>query len=250
MSARNNIDRILREWPYDPEDVHVRMVQGDDKRRVLQMRVDLGVLQLEVAGRPDGTRPYGFETMYDYLSDCRRKDAEFVLAEEFYDEVDREFVQYYHRRMCWLRLREFPKAVADADYTLNLMDLCAEVSDDEQWTISHEQYRPFVLFHRTQAAAMAELEVPSPAPEKAVDHLNQGLDRMRDFFVEHDAEEFFEEDDLVVRLTELRDNVRSHFQVGRTLHEQLAEAVAAEEFELAARIRDELARQKPAKRRS
>ena len=44
------------------------------------------------------------------------------------------------------------------------------------------------------------------------------------------------------RLTQLRESLRREYGVGRTLHEQLADAVAAEEYELAARIRDELAR--------
>ena len=67
-------------------------------------------------------------------------------------EADREFVQYYHRRLCWLAMREFSKAMHDADHTLLLMDFCRDHSPDEEWTMSHEQYRPFVLFHRTQAA--------------------------------------------------------------------------------------------------
>ena len=37
-------------------------------------------------------------------------------------EIDREFVQFFHRRVAWLALREFDRAVADADHTLALMD--------------------------------------------------------------------------------------------------------------------------------
>ena len=65
---------------------------------------------------------------------------------------------------------------------------------------------------------------------------------MRQVFVEYEAEEEFDEDELVQRLIELRESLRQHFRVGRTLQEQLADAVAAEKYELAAEIRDELNR--------
>jgi protein-arginine kinase activator protein McsA len=47
---------------------------------------------------------------------------------------------------------------------------------------------------------------------------------------------------MVTQLRDLQDWVRDHYQVDRTLNEQLAEAVAAEEYERAAKLRDELAR--------
>jgi excinuclease UvrABC nuclease subunit len=51
--------------------------------------------------------------------------------------------------------------------------------------------------------------------------------------------EEFDEDELVQRLVELRESLRQHFRVGRTLQEQLADAIANEKYELAAEIRDE-----------
>jgi hypothetical protein len=205
------------------------------------MRIDMGLMQLEVEGRPDGTRPQGEESFYDYLvSQCLLEGDDLVLTDEQCTEVDREFVQFYHRRICWLKLQEYRQAVADADHTLGLMDFCVKHSPDENWTVSHEQYRPFVMFHRIQAAALAELE--DSGPEAAVHQLNLGLTRLQQLFCDHDAEEQFEEDELVKRLTELRESLRREYSVGRTLHEQLADAVASEQYELAAQLRDELAK--------
>jgi hypothetical protein len=240
MSNNEPLDELLAGWTYDPQSVNVRLVTGTDDRDVLQMRVDMGILQLETSGRPDGTRPFGFQTYYDYLLGEELEDRQFELSEEQCAEVDREFVQFYHRRICWLTLREFERAVEDADHTLALMDFCVEHSPSDEWTIGHEQYRPFVLFHRTQAAALAELEGDSP--ETAVHQINVGLERLQGVFTQHESEELFEDDELVVRLTELRESLRDHYQVGRTLYEQLRDAVDAEQYELAARIRDELQR--------
>jgi len=244
MAKKENIDRILRDWPYDPDGISVRKKKGDDGREIVQMRLDLGLLQLETSGRPDGTRPHGMETFYDHLISRQVEvGEEYEMSEEECEEADREFVQYYHRRVCWLALRDFPEAVADADHTLGLMDFCRDHSPDEQWTLSHEQYRPFVMFHRTQAAALAALA--DRGAEVAVEELNAGLESIRQVFVEYEAEDQFDEDELVSRLIELRESLRQHFRVGRTLQEQLAEAVASEKYELAAQIRDELNRREP-----
>lgn len=216
------------------------MIKGKDGRDVVQMRVDMGILQIETTGRPDGTQPEGFASYLEYLTNRDLEEAAFELNETECNEVDREFMQYYHRRICWLRLQYYRRAVMDADHTLALMDLSARLSPDEDWTTSHEQYRPFVLFHRTQAESLAELE--ENGAEEAVQAINVGLDAVHDVFIQHDVEEHFEADELVIRLTELRESVRREYAVGRTLKERLEEAVENEKYELAAELRDELAR--------
>lgn len=250
MARKEHIDDILRRWPYDSDALGVRMVKGADGRSVLQMRVDMGILQLETEGRPDGTQPFGERSYFDHLQSVARRDNdELLLNEDQCEEVDREFVQFYHRRICWLRLQKYRLAVRDADHTLALMDFCRDHSPDEQWTMSHEQYRPFVMFHRIQAAALASLQ--DNEVDVAIQEINQGLERMHGLFVEHDLEDEFDDDELVNRLTEMRETLRREYNVGRTLQEQLADAVAAEEYELAARLRDELAqrRKRPQPRR-
>src|SRR5262245_32423521 len=66
---RRDVDEALQGWPYDPEtdDVNAREVRARDGRTVIQIRIELGLLQLEVAGRPDGTKPHGFATYLDYM---------------------------------------------------------------------------------------------------------------------------------------------------------------------------------------
>ena len=126
---------------------------------MLQLRVEMGVLQMEVDGRPDGSRPGGYPTCLDWLHAVAAEEGEsFALDERRCLEIDREFVQFFHRRVAWLALREFERAVADADHTLALMDFSSLHAPDVGWAEMHEQYRPFVLFHRTQAAALGALE--------------------------------------------------------------------------------------------
>ncbi len=235
-----NIDVILRDWPYDPSAVSVRLTDGDDGREVIQMRVEMGVLQLETAGRPDGERPEKCDTYFDHLiKEEIARGEEFALSEDECIECDREFVQFYHRRVCWLALQQYNRSVVDADHTLGLMDLCRRHAPDEDWALSHEQSRPFVMYHRIQAGAMAH--IVDDNAESAIQAINSGLDSLRDVFAEQGLDDHYEDDELVARLVELREQLRDQFDIGKTLQERLAEAVAAEQYELAANLRDEMA---------
>lgn len=240
-----DIDEVLRQWPFRPGVIMARKVQASDGREVVQMRVEMGILQMETEHRPDGTRPGGANTYLDYVARrAARHGPDFVLSARQCAEMDREFLQYYHRRICWLALREFERAVGDADHTLAMMDFATRHSPSPEWTLSHEQYRPLVLFHRTQAAALAELD--QSGPEAAIEAIAEGLVRLRSALAASEMEEDLpdERHPLVEQLVELQEWIREHFEVGKTLSEQLAEAVAAEQYELAARLRDEIARRR------
>src|SRR5438128_12216004 len=66
-SMYHDIDAALQGWEFKPGVVQARLVEAGDSRHVIQLRVDLGILQLETTGRPDGTKPHGCATYFDYL---------------------------------------------------------------------------------------------------------------------------------------------------------------------------------------
>jgi hypothetical protein len=241
MSEQQDIDLILREWPFKPGIIAARMVPTSDGREVIQMRMEMGLLQMEITGRPDGEHPGGADNCVEWLGELARAGGEpFLLNEVQCLEIDREYLQFYQRRICCLALRQFARAVADADYTLALTDFLAAHSPNPKWTLSHEQYRPLVLFHRIQAAALLELQ--DSGAESAIETINQGLEQMRAVFAKFGAEEQFDKDELVRQLTAMKESLRSEYKVGKTLAEQLADAVAAEEYERAAGLRDQIAK--------
>ena len=57
---------MLKGWDYEPGTINVRKINGLDGEPKLQMRLDLGLLQMEMTGRPDGRRPHGSESLLDY----------------------------------------------------------------------------------------------------------------------------------------------------------------------------------------
>lgn len=241
MPRKNlTLDRILAGWDFDPNQPSSRLVKHPDGREVLQLRVDLGVLQMEIVGRPDGNRPYDCPTILDWM--LRREqqiDGEFKLSVDECLEVDREFSQYYHRRICWIELKDFGRAAADATHTLALMDACLRHAPDQGWAMLHEQHRPFVIFQRAQSLALQRVQQGGD-PSAALEELNEGLKLIRDFYDTYELEQEYEDDELVQRLIQVRESLREKFEIGQTLDEQLAEAVANENFELAALLRDRI----------
>ena len=239
-----DIDKALQGWEYKPGMVQARVVQAGDGRQVLQMRIDLGMLQIEVSHRPDGARPHGAHTYFEYLQQqariSTRGGQSFTLSEEQCQEADREFMQFYHRRLCWLALRNFTNAVADADHTLAFMDFVRQHSPSDEFTQAHEQYRGFVVFQRIQARA--GLLVEEGKPEEAIDEILAGLETLRGFFASYGLQEQWEDNGMVQQLRKLERSLRQQHNIEATLREKLSQAVAKEEYETAAKLRDALRR--------
>lgn len=234
-----SLDKILENWSFSPGQILVRQIQGTDGRDILQMRIDMGVLQMEVKDRPDGEKPEGFDTYFDYLVSLSFENGDkFELNPDQCHEIDREFYQFYHRRISWLTLKKYAEAVKDAEHTLALMDFSSAYAPDPEWALLHEQYRPFVLFHKIQASSLIQLEETDPAA--ATEVIDQGLKDLATIFEKYDASDHFEEDAFVKKLQEMRESIVEHYELGPSLAEQLAEAIALEQYELAAELRDRM----------
>ena len=249
---RRDIDEAIQGWPYEPEpgEVIAREVRARDGRTVLQIRVELGVLQLEVE-RPARRRRGRTGSPPTSTTSATAPPAAgsapggkappWTMSPEHCAEADREFVQFYHRRVAWLALQRYDKALLDADHTLALMDFVAEHGIDEEYIASHERFRGLVLFHRTQAAAALALE--RRKPEEAIDVVREGIDRLaahQEAGPPTTTQDESPNQPLIEQLRVLEQEIRKNFAVEKTLREQLDEAVAREDYERAARLRDQI----------
>src|SRR5215469_4066665 len=85
-----DISHLLEQWDYQPGHVVVRRFKAKNGTEKLQLRVDLGLLQMNAEGRPDGKRPFGYLSLFEYyqarlykhLAAHEGKDVGFVLKAE------------------------------------------------------------------------------------------------------------------------------------------------------------------------
>jgi hypothetical protein len=106
-----DLTAMLQDWEYKPGQVVARRFQGKDGEKI-QLRVDLGILQMNALGRPDGRKPLGHESWYHVY---RRRmeqapaaadgaDPDFVLGSEECGRLQQEAIQYHHRYICFFQL--------------------------------------------------------------------------------------------------------------------------------------------------
>ncbi|MDY7109625.1 MAG: UvrB/UvrC motif-containing protein [Planctomycetota bacterium] len=246
MSERD-LGRFLEEWPHQPGRINARLISGADGGRKIQVRLDLGVLQMELDGRPDGRRPEGCDSLLDHQLQRRgryERQAEaasgFVLSGEECRALREEVVQRYHRYVALFALGDFARVVRDTSHNLKIFDLCRDYAAEEVDRRVLEQFRPHVLMMRTRAAA--ELALEAKQPKEALAEIDRGLAELRTFFVEAGQEDAYERSNDVQLLRGMRDALVPKLPASQRveLEERLRGAIDAENYELAAILRDEL----------
>ena len=259
----DDIGPLLEDWPYDPDDeIMVRRVPLPDGDSRVQIRLELGMLEMHATGRPDGQRPGGFESLLDFhLDRVRREIAEggeqhLELDHNECEDLRREAMQYYHRRTALMRIGDFSQAADDAEHNLAIMDLLKDRAGDREEWLESEQYRPLVLSHLTRARTLKYLNDGDLA--SATKALEEGLETIETLFrEEYQRPELSDQSEELAALRELRRSLqeRPYAQAGirresdrERLQRELAGAVAREDYEAAAQLRDALAqlRRRPA----
>lgn len=242
-----DITPVLRGWDYEAGTINVRKVSGADGVPKLQMRLDLGLLQMEMTGRPDGTRPHGCESLLDYaekqLADHRRRhgtELGFELSSEQCQSLREEAVMYYHRYLSLFVLEEFSGVVRDTARNLRVLDLCGEFAADEQDRLMLEQYRPYITM--MNARARASIHFKERQYQAALRTIDDGLEGIHDFYVRFGQEEAYAGSNEVRVLKRFARDIRRKLPVDPVarLKRKLDRAVKDERYEEAARLRDKL----------
>lgn len=189
-----DISRILRSWEYQQDTLIVRKVMGDDGKEKIQIRINLGILQMETEGRPDGKTPHNARSLLEYhnslIQEFRERDGtveNFALTQTDMKELDDELMQYYHRRICFFALGDYVHARRDAEHNLKLMDVIRKHCKDEDYVESHERFRPFVIMEEARAAGLESINRANYA--NAMRHVGNAIDMIEQFYRERGASE-------------------------------------------------------------
>jgi hypothetical protein len=243
-----DISGILSSWPFKPGEVNVRRIRGDDGRDKIQLRLDLGILQMEVTGRPDGARPHGFESLLDYLRDelaqHRRMSgsaADFTLDSEDCEALRSESIMYYHRYLAMFVLGDYAAVAEDTKRNIELFDFCLAYAEEDSDRYYLEQYRPYVQMMSTRARA--RLAMDRNRASEALKIVHEGI---RD--IKETCEEFEQGEDVAVTelavLKALAREIEARMELDPVarLRRKLRKAIEEERYEDAAEIRDKIDR--------
>jgi len=237
----------LRDWPYEPEKISVRKILSADDSIRVQMRVELGVIQMESKGRPDGFRPHGCATLLDYhkqrLAHYEASNATtlgFGLTPDECEALRTEASLFYRRYIAFFVLEEYESVQRDTSHSLAIFDFCNDYAFEEEDRIALEEFRPYVRMMHARASAYRSMEEGEPA--SALAHVNRGILDIRNFFEDAGHPEAFENSEELKILKSLASDLNVQLPADSLISTRraLRAAIEAERFEDAARLRDEL----------
>lgn len=241
-----DITALLAAWEYQPDTVNARRFTGRDGREKVQMRVDLGLIQMEASGRPDGRRPHGMESLLEYhltrLETHRRQGGQelFSLSPAECRQLRDEGTQYYLRYLSLFHCGDYAAVARDTARNLKLFDLVREFASEEDDREALEQFRPYVIMMNTRARALMASE--RQEFRRALDLVDEGIGRIQECF------EGIGEIGVACREIDILQEFAAQLRAEKppteedVLREELREAVAREDYELAAQLRDQLQR--------
>ncbi len=243
MHPSHDLSKLLNDWPFDPTTVTSRFVETPEGARHVQLRLDLGILQMQLEGRPDGTQPHGHDSM---LAFYRRKliterRSGYRLDSDACAELQQESVQYYYRYLALLVLKDYDGVIRDTRHNLEIFDLVDRYAASEDLAWEFLQFKPYVCMMNTRAKA--EKLAHEGRVDEAVDAVHAGIAGIKAFLEEQGDEP---DEDICPELglleeliTDLRERTTDENPVVR-LQEKLRYAIHVENFEEAARLRDQI----------
>lgn len=241
-----DLDSLLRNWPFEPGTIQVRLVEGRDGRPKIQLRLDLGVLQMETVGRPDGLTPFGCESLLEHFERlCHRFEEEdksdmFRLTAEDCLRLQQEGIQYYHRYLAFFQLGNYEAVIRDTRRNIRLFDFVTKYADKPEMATMFQQFRPYVLMMLTRAQGMLALQ--NKDYNLALKHITNGIQEIKNFLQEHFPPELIEQSAELNFLQNWEKEIQEQRPLTprEKLQQQMVEAVENEDYEKAARLRDAL----------
>jgi hypothetical protein len=242
-----DLQPVLTDWHYDADRISTRKIIGSDGREKIQMRVELGLLQMEQAGRPDGKRPFGSNSLLEHhqreLAKYERNNAMaigFALSPRECRALWEEASLYYQRYVALFVLEEFDLVTRDTAHNIAILDICRDYALERKDRFHLESSRPYVLMMDSRARALKSLADGSQA--SALAHVNRGLMHIRTHFENWGRPEAYDSAEEVKLLLELRAELGADIPENPILvtRKELRDAIRQERFEEAAKLHKQL----------
>ena len=241
-----DIGDILDSWPYKPGEVNVRKILAKDGQEKLQLRLDLGILQMALTGRPDGARPHGFESLLDYYIDklaihkATNSDHSFELNPCDCEQLRNEGVMYYHRYLAGFVVGEYDIVKRDTARNLKMFDLCSKYASTQEDQTAQDMTRPYV--HMMHARSCAHIKLAQNDPAGAFDAVKYAIEQIEDLYHRIGKQEFLNCCTELMTLRSLARDIELSIPEDpiHRLEKSLKDALCEERYEEAAHIRDRI----------
>jgi len=272
-----DLSELLEEWPYETGQITVRVIDGVDGNPRIQVRLDLGLLQMSTDGRPDGSRPHGFDSLLDYYEskidqDILDAEVQAIENEGEGDEPEEQYLektkfdeqeethatesrflspddcrvlreeaqQYYHRYIAMLVLEDYEAVVRDTSRNMRVLNIFRDHAATSEDMNAMESHRPYIMMMRARSLASQALKAEEN--KAAIFAIDEGLESLKGYYDSIGQSDLFEDSGEVSMLRDMRDTLIPKLPVSQRaeLRQRLEAAIASENFELAAILRDEI----------
>ena len=188
-----DIRPILAGWEFDPDRVQVRIIAGDDGPEKIQMRIDLGLMQMEVERPARRRAAAGLRVAAGVLrgrehaggrrgrrrSRSGRKSARCLM---------REGLQYYHRYLSAFHLERYDWSRGTPRGTSDSSPSSVKHAVRQRDRIEFDRYRPYVeMMHHRARASQALRAGRSPRGARA--RSTTGIKAIRRFLADYRQED-------------------------------------------------------------
>ncbi len=243
-----DISHLLDSWVYQAGQIVVRKIKGKDAREKIQLRVDLGLLQMNAVGRPDGKQPFGHESLMEhfqsrlqkYRSEHDGSEEGFRLTAEDCAKLQQEAIQYHHRYICLFQLKDYDGVMRDTERNMGVFDFVERFAEHPELAWALQQLRPQLLMMRIRAVGAKEIDAGNFEP--AIASVENGLEDIRNFYREHGRADLIDTSGEIHSLEGWIHELRTSRPLSERekLEHALQEAVRREDYERAAAVRDAL----------
>ena len=212
------LDRILQVLNLDDEHP-VRILTIEDGREVVVVQPNaFTVSRIYATGRPDGHRPHGMDSYYEYYlrkleiyEDDNGKRDGFELAEEDWENLFEESFYRYTRYLLFSGIKRWEDVKRDTEMNLSVTNLAREFAPRAIAWRSY-QFKGYMIM--MNSIAKAELSLQEDDSETAMQHIDLGIQLIGEFCgeclrEEHEDAENITRERYLSNLIEFRSDLES-----------------------------------------
>lgn len=233
-----DIGPILKYWEYINENMTVELEDKGPKGKNIHIFLGTGSITLSTSGRPDGTKPAGFQSYWEFFQQKYTESENDHIQDSDALNLLQEIILFNARSLAYLHLKEYVKSSMDALTNLHVVNFL--INHKSHYTEQFELIRPHLqmVYHR----ALAEMSCCQKHYEKALKYLVQGIDKIDGFVKESLVLSESRPSQEIKVLSQFKSDLESQFpHLSRlALERELKKAVEEEDYELAASLRNRI----------